>query len=144
MKTGSQAVGSAGPSAPSKGAGELAGLLAEVKSMTPEHLRKIEAQVAEFHSAQEASEKAQADAEEAQHKAALALQDLGKREHEHNGRMERDLENLDRREVNVKLREDNIKVRASDVQAREQIVSDAERRIALVRENIDSVGDTAA
>ena len=137
MSTGNPgAVGNAAMSAPSKGAGELASLLAEVKSMTPEHLRKIEAQVAEFHLAQEAAEKAQRDAEQAQREAELAQQELGKREHSHNEGMGRDLDNLNHREVGVKRREDNVEVREVAVKTREDEVATAERSINRVRKQL--------
>lgn len=61
-----------------KHVGDLAGLFAELREMTPEHLRKIETQVAELYAAHEAAEKAQHEAEQAQRKAELAQQELGK------------------------------------------------------------------
>ena len=63
-KTG--AVGSAGPSAPSKGAGELASVLLEIKQMSPEHLDRIGQSIKDFHTWREEFEKSQRDAELAQ------------------------------------------------------------------------------
>ena len=149
MKTGTPGVGTPGvgdavrPFA-KQHIGVFAGLLAELREMTPKHLRKIETQVAEFHLAQEAAEKAQHDAEHEQHKVELAQQELGVREHNHNGQMEQDLDALNRREVNVKQREDDVKHREISVTTREQTVDDAERRIETLRDNIDSVGGAVA
>ncbi len=92
-----------------RASGELAGLLAEVKSLSPEELRRIEAQVAEFHSDREASEKAR-------QKVEAKWAELDEREHQHQERMRLDLETLNHREGDLALRETNVKKREDDHQ----------------------------
>lgn len=130
-------VASADLAAPSRAAGELAGILFEIQSLSPDHLKRIELRITEFHAAREASEQEKHEAQTRIEAADTARTELADRSRKHNARVNTDLENVRRQGETLTRRETEVTAREENVTTRENIVANAERRLARVRETLD-------
>ena len=131
---------SAALSPPSKSAAGMAGVLREIREMTPAYLKRVEESTLDYHAAKEVADERAKEVDAAQ--AALTRSEAA-----HAEKVRADAEALEERtgalshrEGRCAVRETALDDREQAVAAREKAVATGEGTIARIRDQLEGVG----